>query len=319
VPSRNEHAIASPAVENSRHERLKRRIAVEEYFARSGRTFRKSRGRLWYERNIKTPALKAGIKGLGVYARGVKNALSPRVRQLKLSFDDLPSGFDRFTILHMADLHIDKMDGLAEALAPVLSRLQCDACVLTGDYRFDFGGSCAQVYPRIEAVVSSISAPYGIFGILGNHDAAEMAPRLEAMGVRMLINEAVAIEKGDSALWLAGIDDSFDYRCHDLPQALASVPPESFKILLAHSPELYQQASDQGVALYLCGHTHAGQIRLPVVGALKKNARCPRAYIQGQWVHKGMQGYTTWGAGCSGLPVRFNCPPEVALIELRKA
>ena len=315
--SKDEHGVASPP-DVAHSERLKPRIAVEEYFARSGRTLRKTGARLWYERHIKTPLLKAAIKSLGTYSRGVRNALRPRVRNLRLGFDDLPAAFHGFRILHIGDLHIDEMDGLSEALVPVLSGLKADACVLTGDYRFEFSGPCYRVYPRMQTVLSCISAPYGCFGILGNHDAAEMVGRLEAMGVRMLINEAVAIEKGNSALWIAGLDDSFDYRCDDLPGTMAEIPPHGFKILLTHTPDVYEQAAAQRIDLYLCGHTHAGQIRLPAIGAIKKNARAPRRYIQGHWRHNGMHGYTTWGAGCSTLPVRLNCPPEVAVIELRR-
>ncbi|MGH9694488.1 MAG: metallophosphoesterase, partial [Bryobacteraceae bacterium] len=134
--------------------------------------------------------------------------------------------------------------------------------------------------------------------------------------VRMLVNEAAEIERPNGALWLLGVDDTFDYRCADLPGALAGVPRHAFKILLSHSPELYDEASREGIQLYLTGHTHAGQIRLPGIGALKHNARCPRRMAFGAWRHGAMQGYTSAGVGCSSLPVRFHCPPELALIEL---
>jgi uncharacterized protein len=70
------------------------------------------------------------------------------------------------------------------------------------------------------------------------------------------------------------------------------------------------------VHLYLCGHVHAGQIRLPLIGAILTNADCPRSYTQGDWQHHSMRGYTGAGVGCSFLPVRFNCPPEITVIEL---
>jgi predicted MPP superfamily phosphohydrolase len=152
---------------------------------------------------------------------------------------------------------------------------------------------------------------------LGNHDAAEIALRLEEMGMRMLVNEAEQVQRGQSTIWIAGVDDPFDYGCHDLDAALESVPEDGFKVLLAHAPELYQEASQKGVHLYLSGHTHAGQIRFPLIGSVRNNANCPREYAHGHWGHNGMHGYTSAGVGCSCLPIRFNCPPELILIELR--
>jgi uncharacterized protein len=154
--------------------------------------------------------------------------------------------------------------------------------------------------------------------ILGNHDDSEIAVELEKLGVRMLINDGVAIAKGGTCLWVLGVDDPHWYGCGDLDGALASVPADAFKVLLAHSPEMWRAASTAGIHLYLCGHTHAGQICLPGLGALLRNARCPSSYTQGRWQHGDMLGYTSAGVGCSLLPVRYNCPPEITLIELGK-
>ena len=95
------------------------------------------------------------------------------------------------------------------------------------------------------------------------------------------------------------------------------MPGEAFKILVVHTPELYEEAERAGVDLYLCGHTHGGQIRLPVVGPLLLNSHSPRRLASGPWTWKSLQGYTSPGAGSSMVPVRFNCPPEIGLIELK--
>ncbi len=256
------------------------------------------------------------MQATGLYARGVKNALNPAVRTLRLSFPGLPAAFDGFQILQLSDFHIDGNEALVNQVIPMLARLEPDLCVVTGDYRFDIMGPCDAVYEPMRQIISNLSAKHGVFGILGNHDAGEIAYRLEELGVRMLVNEAVELrERGDS-LWLAGIDDCFDYRADDLPLAAAPIPAGAFKILLAHSPDRYEEAADAEFDLYLCGHTHAGQIRLPWIGSLKHNSKVPRAYSYGQWRTKQMHGYTTAGIGCSSLPVRYNCPPEIVLIEL---
>ncbi len=306
--------------ERSLSERLKPRIAVEQEFARRGHTYRHGRLHRGFENYVIRPLLKLGLQSAGLYGRGMQNALRPVVREFQFAFPNLPAAFDGFRVLQISDLHIDGTDGLAEALSSVLSTIEADVCVLTGDYRFEDHGPCDQVYPRLRTVVSSIFAKHGVYGILGNHDPAEIAFFLEDSGVRMLVNEAAEIDMGgDATLALVGVDDPFDYRCDDLPGALSSVSGNAFKILLAHAPELYDQAAESGVHLYLSGHTHGGQIRFPVVGSIRNNAKCPRGYAYGHWSHRGMQGYTTAGAGCSSLPVRFNCPPELALIELRKS
>ena len=298
-------------------ERLKARIAVEERFARTGSKLRSKPYLLRHERTLVRPLVKLGLQMSGLYGRGTRNALSPVVRNVRLRFASLPPAFDGFQILHISDFHVDGGYALAEALIPVLGRLKPDVCVMTGDYRYEDYGSMHEVYPRMRAILSSISAKHGIFGILGNHDVSEIAFALEEMGVRMLINESAEICVKNESIRLAGVDDPFDYQCDDLPGALSAVPSDAFKILLAHTPELYQAASESGIQLYLCGHTHAGQVRFPFIGSLRHNADCPRSYSSGLWSHDGMQGYTTAGVGCSSLPIRFNCPPEVVLIELQ--
>lgn len=299
-------------------ERLKPRIAVEQEFARTGRSFRSKSILFRHEDVLIKPWLKLALQMMGLYSRGVRNATHPLVRHLPLEFPDLPAALDGFEILHISDLHIDGVDGLTENLAPLLEGLRSDICVMTGDYRFENEGPCEEVFRRMSAIVGSIRAEQGVFGILGNHDSSEIAFALEEMGVRMLVNDAVEIRRGSASLWLAGVDDPFDYCCDDLPGTLSSIPPHEFKVLLAHSPQLYEEASKAGVQLYLCGHTHAGQVRFPVVGSLRHNADCPKQYSFGHWRRGVMHGYTSAGTGCSMLPIRFGCPAEIVRIELRR-
>ena len=311
--------LTSCLEERPLEERLQARIKVEHHFERIGHTYRHGRLHRTIERRITTPILKCGLQMAGLYSRGIHNALDPIIRKIRLHFPGLPSAASGFRILHLSDFHIDGNEPLADVLSNVLDGLHCDVCVLTGDYRFEDRGPCDEIYPLMRAVVSSISAKHGIFGILGNHDCAEIAYALEDMGIQMLINDAVPVPGTDGDIWLIGVDDPYDYRCDDLPGAMSSVPPESFKILLAHAPELYRAAESQDIDLYLAGHTHAGQIRLPIIGSVRHNAKCPKAFSYGHWSYGSMQGYTSAGVGCSTLRVRFNCPPEVVLIELRTA
>jgi len=262
--------------------------------------------------------LKKALQACGLYGRGRANTLWPVVRELRLKFENLPAGLEGFRILHLSDFHIDGVEGLAEALAKELPFFPVDVCVLTGDYRFNVRGPCDDVYPRMRRVLSAIRSRHGVVGILGNHDCADIAIGLEELGVRMLINDSVPVWASEQPLWVMGVDDPHFFGCDDLKEAARGVPADGFKLLLAHTPEMYEEAAAAGVNLYLTGHTHAGQIRLPGIGALAQLAECPREYAFGHWRYEGMQGYTTAGVGCSLLPVRFNCPPEIVVIELTR-
>ena len=263
--------------------------------------------------------IKTALRVCGLHGRGRANALQPVVRELKLEFENLPRGLEGYRVLHLSDFHIDGVDGLAEVLAERLAFLPVDLCVLTGDYRYDIRGPVDNVYPRMRRILSAIRARDGVLGILGNHDCADVAIGLESMGVRMLVNESAAAGPSNDPLWVIGVDDPHFYGCDDLHGAMRGVPERGFKLLLSHTPEMYQEAADAGIDLYLSGHTHGGQVRLPGIGALVQLADCPRALAAGHWRQDRMQGYTTAGVGCSLLPVRFNCPPEMVVIELARA
>jgi predicted MPP superfamily phosphohydrolase len=263
--------------------------------------------------------LRIALRLTGLRQRGEQNALNPVMREIRLTYDNLPESFCGFKILHLTDLHADGLKGLADVVSERLGSLEVDLCVLTGDYRFQVRGPCHDIYPPMERILHSVNARLGVVGILGNHDASEEVPALERLGVRMLINESLELRRGHESAWVIGLDDPHYYGCDDLPTALREVPSEAFKILLVHTPEIIKEAEEHGVDLYLCGHTHGGQICLPFIGPIVINAHCHRAYARGVWQYKNLQGYTSAGVGTSGVPVRFFCPPEIGLIELRCA
>jgi len=302
--------------EQSLAARLQPRIAREKQFEASGRKLRNKSLLFRHEKVWLRPLLKLGLQITGLYGRGLRNAVQPVVRTLEVWSERLPPAFDGYKLLHVSDLHIDGRPLLTEKLRQLLPNLAADVCLVTGDYRFDDEGTCEHIYPEIRKLLPSLARRDGVFAILGNHDVSEIAFALNDMGIRMLVNESVEIRRGNESIWIVGVDDPFDYQCDDLAGALADVPAQGFKLLLAHAPELYESASELGIDLYLCGHTHAGQIRFPIVGSIRNNTSCPKEYAYGFWRHGSMQGYTSAGAGSSGLPIRYNCPPEVTLIEL---
>jgi predicted MPP superfamily phosphohydrolase len=276
-----------------------------------------------YPRGMARPSgilLELGLRALGLWDRACIEARSPVVECIDLCFPDMPPAFDGFRVLHLSDLHLDGVPGLADATASLLSRLQADLCVVTGDYPFHSCRPTPAVWDGLHRIVTSIRPDHGWYSVLGNHDACAMVPLIESAGIRVLVNAGVAVRRGGDALWLAGVDDPFYYRCADVALALSGMPDGAFPVLLAHTPEVHRKAAAAGVRLYLCGHTHGGQIRIPGIGPLHTNVRCPsRLSRGGDWTHGAMRGRTSRGLGASLSPVRLGCPPEVTMIRLLRS
>jgi uncharacterized protein len=281
-------------------------------WAKRGRTSRHGN-----KHRVLCALLRVALRLTGLRQRGEQNALTPVIRQIRLTYANLPESFCGFRLLHLTDLHADGVTGLDDAVSECLRDLQADLCVLTGDYRFEVRGPCHGIYPPMERILKSVNAELGVVGILGNHDASEEVSALEQLGVKMLINEALELRRGGDSAWVVGVDDPHYYGCDDLPAAVRDVPANAFKILLVHTPEIIEEAEAFGIDLYLCGHTHGGQVCLPLIGPIITNANCSRSYARGVWTYKRLQGYTSPGVGASGVPVRFLCPPEIGLVELR--
>jgi predicted MPP superfamily phosphohydrolase len=277
------------------------------------------RGGIHFE-NIRfiPPLVDRALRLMGLFDRAVRQAARPRMRHVILPCPRLPDALEGFTILHLSDLHLDGMPGLSERVIDLIQDLQADLCVLTGDYRFDIFGPCDNAAHHLGRLIPALKARLGVYGVLGNHDFAELVPALEGLGVTVLSNRGLTVGAPGASLWLAGVDDPHYYQADDLPAALAGRPSGAFTILLAHSPELFREAGESGVDTYLCGHTHGGQFRLPIIGPIWTNASCPRRMTLGAWTHRGVRGYTHAGTGSSGVAARLNCPPEVVLLQLVK-
>jgi predicted MPP superfamily phosphohydrolase len=276
-------------------------------------------GKVWFHiEQIRTlhRMIRTALKITGLYRPGHRNALDVRVNFQELPCPDLPEAFDGFRLLHISDTHIDGNPELTGILIRLIDPLEYDACVITGDFR---EGTLEEYdTPAGRMVELRRHIRTGTFAVLGNHDAIEMVPALEAGGIRLLLNEHVMLEHNGASLCLAGVDDPHYYETDNLDKALEGAPDEAFKILLAHSPEICRKAAFAGINLYLCGHTHAGQICLPGGRPLLTNSKCPRACHSGLWHFEGMTGYTSRGAGTSSVDVRFNCPPEITVHTLRR-
>lgn len=255
------------------------------------------------------------LRATGLYRIGHRNTLRIQIRQNDVPVKGLPAAFDGYTLLQMTDLHADLNPPAVEALAETVAGLRYDACVLTGDYRAQTYGPIEPALDAMASLLTQIARP--IYAVLGNHDSIRMLPGLEALDVRVLINEHIELTRGSDRIYLVGIDDAHYYRVDSIAMAARDLPADAVSILLSHTPEIYRQAAYAGFDLMLCGHTHGGQICLPGRIPITLDANCPRHMGAGAWSYNGMQAYTSVGAGSCIVPVRLNCPPEVVLHRLR--
>lgn len=256
------------------------------------------------------------LRVLGLYERGMRNAMEIRLNRLDLWFEDLPEELDGFSLLQLTDLHADYLPETLTAALDLTLDVEADVCVLTGDFRRRVKGSFDDILPAMERLASQISTRHGIYAVLGNHDCADMVEPFETLGIKVLVNETHTILRNGVGLHLTGTDDVHYYYTEAARQALAAAP-KGFKIALIHSPEFVDAAAEYGFQLYLAGHTHGGQVCLPGGWPIITHTNGHRRFARGLWRHGDMQGYTSTGVGVSGLPVRFNSRGEVVLITLR--
>jgi predicted MPP superfamily phosphohydrolase len=258
--------------------------------------------------------IRNALRITGLYGRGRKNAADVEVRHNLVTLKTLPARFDGYSILHISDMHADMSEGAMRRVIELLAGLRYDLCVLTGDYRGKTYGPFEECLAGVARVRSHLTAP--VYGVLGNHDTIRMVPGLEAMGIRMLLNEADAIVRDCEALHIAGIDDAHFYRVDNIEKATAGIPHDACSILLSHTPEIYRQAAHAGFSLLLGGHTHGGQICLPGAIPITLDSALPRSMGSGAWTYHEMAGYTSVGAGSCIVAVRINCRPEITVHRL---
>jgi hypothetical protein len=273
----------------------------------------------WLLLDLAAQAFLVLLRLTGGHRRGRRNARNLGLREVELSFQRLPEAFDGFRILHLTDLHLDGMEGLSDQLAKKIEELErVDLLALTGDLRRRIHGPHAPAMAEMQKLMRRIGfLAREKLAVLGNHDSVLMVESLQAMGFEVLINGETGLCRNGQEIRIVGTDDVHSYFTPEALETLAG-PFESFTISLVHSPELACEASDAGVDLYLCGHTHGGQICLPGPVPLVKHLTCCREYWSGLWRCGRMQGLTSRGVGTSGIDVRFHAPPEIWLITLRR-
>ncbi len=248
---------------------------------------------------------------------------SIQVTHHEFSFDRLPAQGLPLRIVQLSDPHVERTTMRERKLVPLVDELQPDLILLTGDYLnlSYLGDETAQ--RDFRTLASQWHAPYGVYAVRGSVDSTALTERLFAgLDIVVLENESVRLDIEGQEIYLVGVACSHDLSV-DIPrldQALRGVPPDSFKILLYHSPDLIEAASERGIDLYLTGHTHGGQIRLPLYGAIATSSMYYKQYEAGLFQEGRTHLYVSRGLGLEGgnAPrARFLCRPEVAVHTLR--
>jgi len=251
----------------------------------------------------------------------------PRVVHREFSLRRWPERLNGFTIALLSDFHYDPYFSVhpLHAAVPLVSGLRPDLIVLTGDFvsvsLIGQGAKAAFAAEPCAKVLRQMTAPYGLWAILGNHDCEtdpeQVTRALRAEGIHVLKNKSEAIEHDGARFWLGGVDDVVS-GTPDLAETLRSVPAREAVILLAHEPDFADEAAKFALDLQLSGHSHGGQIRIPLIPPLYL-PELAKKYVMGTYQVGPLPLYTNAGLGTVGLPVRLNCPPEITLITLRSS
>lgn len=222
----------------------------------------------------------------------------------------------------LADLHVGSPFIDQEKLARVVAEtngLKPDLILLAGDFVID--GVRGGNFVEPEAIASKLKdlrAPLGVYAVLGNHDwwneGERVRDAIQAAGIRVLENEAVKIGDDERKMWLVGLADLMT-RKPDWETPLKSVPDDALVIAFAHNPDIFPELPAR-VRLLVAGHTHGGQVNLPLLGRLIVPSRFNQRYAAGLVAENGKHLFVSTGIGTSILPVRFRVPPEIALLTI---
>ncbi len=222
------------------------------------------------------------------------------------------------TIAFVTDTHVGPHFAASD-LEPVVIRLAeiaPDIVLFGGDYICEsprFMAEAATVLGQMAA-----AARFGAWGVLGNHDLANIRervlPPLEAAGIRILTNDAACVETDRGPLWIVGLDDGLLGEV-DLEAGFAKAPPGAAVMCLWHEGDRVEEAAPYGAFLQLSGHSHGGQVRLPGIGAMAAPTLGKR-YPLGRYAIGDGELYVSAGLGMYRPPVRFNCPPELTIVRL---
>lgn len=247
-----------------------------------------------------------------------------QVTHLDIASARLPKPSPPLRIVHLSDLHVERLTRRERALPSLVAELDPDLIVITGDLLSTSYNSDARATADLEALLAQLHAPAGIYAVWGTAEVdfpEVLRPVLDRLGIVVLEDRAIQVRAGDRSLWLMGLSCTRDLDADDakLGALLSGAPQDAPTLLLYHTPDLMPQAAARDVDLYLAGHTHGGQWCLPGFGAILTSSQHWKRYESGHYDQDGTHLYVSRGLGMEGFGTpraRFFCPPEVVLIAL---
>ncbi len=272
-----------------------------------------------FPNNLFLPVLGTLVVGLGgiTYAHKVEPDWID-ITSIPLVLPHLSSEFCGYRIVQISDIHMGSWMELQrlEEIVEKINRLKPDLVAITGDFVTHKAGRHAG---DLVQSLKKLATPDGVVAVLGNHDGSSgsrgLRPILHRAGLIVLSNTVHTLRRGPAALHLAGVDDPVNRRDR-LDLVLKLLPAEGAAILLAHAPDFADKSARcSRFDLQLSGHSHGGQVRLPLLGPLFL-PRLGRKYPHGLYQVGEMTLYTNRGVGMVHMPVRFNCRPEITVFTL---
>lgn len=258
------------------------------------------------------------VSATSAYARLVE-PYRYEVRETDIFVRELPDAFEGFRIAQVTDVHHSRIVSIEEVrrVVEVANATKPDLIALTGDYTTSYR---RYIEPCAEAL-GALSAPEGVWAVLGNHDhytdALLTVRALKRNRINVLENANTLIERESERLQLAGIGD-WSWNRSDWARSLYGVDKRRPTVMLSHQPVVLDFPETEGVSLILSGHTHGGQVNLPFIGAPIRYGRDFK-YVRGLYERNGTQLYVSAGTGVIGLPVRLGVRPEISVLKLRRA
>lgn len=244
------------------------------------------------------------------------------VREETIVIQGWPGGFDHLRIVLISDLHVGAPGVTIEKLREVVARVneqQPDLVLIAGDFVIQdvLGGELVEP-ELIAAELKNLRARLGVFTVLGNHDwwygGERITRALNNVGVRVLENDSAEVERDGGSIWIAGLADLWT-RKPLITTTLSKIPEQATVIALTHNPDIFPEIPAR-VSLTLAGHTHGGQVNLPLLGRRVVPSRFGGRYAVGHVAENGHHLFVTPGIGTSIIPVRFRVPPEISVLTI---
>lgn len=278
----------------------------------------------------------------GVFGCGLGTAyateLEPgwiEITRPRLSLPDWPTGLKGLTVAQLSDLHLGNVDvEHVRHCVEMTNQLGADLIFLTGDFISGPASRSRQCARELAA----LRARHGVFAVLGNHDiwggASYVSGQLIHHGITVLRNQRQRLDLDGEQLWLLGIEDTgytgysrgqpmafqrfrtrWQSRVDAMTLLLDGIPDSDPRLLLVHNPDFTEMLPPGRIDLALCGHTHGGQVVLPLIGAPVVPSYWGQKYASGLVQGNGLPVYVNRGVGLASLPIRLNCRPEITLLR----